>query len=476
MPIAQAIAVVVLVALGSLAWTASAFAGSPPSIESESASHITPTDATLEAQVNPNGAYTGYEFQIDTNSSYNVPRAACPFDLPGYAECDALVTGEPLPPGLIEPSPAYIPASSGGESVSLDLASIGATLQPDTTYHYRVIAGNGGNPIAAGPDRTFTTPSASAPSIESESATNLSEHDATLEAQINPQSLERAALYQFQVVRNSSEYLSKFACPTEGGPAHSSLCLGLDSQASALPFGWTPAAVQDQPASLDLSATGMSLQPDTTYHYRVITARSIITVDNIAWEGPIVYGPDQTFTTPAAGSPSIEGESISKITPTDATLEAQINTEGLESTYNFYLQEAPLCFKANPPCERPSHKPLVLPSGKLNGSLISQSVSADLNSAGVGLSPGEHYEYWVTATNSAGTTQGRHQEFTASSEPSPSNAQNSGTVSQLSSIQSPPPDKEAGVARRPRTSSTSLSNHRHYKRHRHRAHRARRKR
>jgi hypothetical protein len=134
----------------------------------------------------------------------------------------------------------------------------------------------------------------------------------------------------------------------------------------------------------------------------------------------------------------IESESLSHLTSTDATLEAQINTEGLETTYNFYLQEAPLCFKAIPPCERPQYEPIALPAGKLLGSFVGQSVSVELNSAGVSLSPGEHYEYWVTATSAAGTTTGRAQEFTAPEEkaqplntttPSGTNGNNQGTSS-----------------------------------------------
>ena len=77
--------------------------------------------------------------------------------------------GEPLPAGLVEPKPQYIPACTGEQSVGLDLASIGATLQPGTTYHYRVAVSNGAQGAQA-PDRTFTTPSAGAagivPSIE----------------------------------------------------------------------------------------------------------------------------------------------------------------------------------------------------------------------------------------------------------------------------------------------------------------------
>ncbi|MGH2853925.1 MAG: hypothetical protein ACRDLF_07010 [Solirubrobacteraceae bacterium] len=61
------------------------------------------------------------------------------------------------------------------------------------------------------------------------------------------------------------------------------------------------------------------------------------------------------------------------ITPTDATLEAQINTEGLETTYEFHLQEWPLCFEANPPYERPEYEPLTLAGGKLLGSFVGQS-------------------------------------------------------------------------------------------------------
>jgi hypothetical protein len=83
----------------------------------------------------------------------------CPLELPGYAECESFIIGEPLPPGLLEPSPASIPAGSSTQTVSVELASIGATLEPDTTYHFRVIATNtsdGG--IVYGADERFTTP------------------------------------------------------------------------------------------------------------------------------------------------------------------------------------------------------------------------------------------------------------------------------------------------------------------------------
>lgn len=134
---------------------------SPPSIESESASDVRENDATVEAEINPNGAYTAYEFQIAASSDYNYPHMVCPLSLPGFVQCDAISGDESLPPGLIrEPGQASIPADAGPQSVSLDLADIGATLQPDTTYHYRVIAANiTDGATIVGTDQTFTTSS-----------------------------------------------------------------------------------------------------------------------------------------------------------------------------------------------------------------------------------------------------------------------------------------------------------------------------
>jgi hypothetical protein len=204
--------------------------------------------------------------------------------LPGSAQCEAIRAGEPLPAGLVEPEPQYIPAGSGVQSVSLDLASIGAVLQPGTTYHYRVIASSGGAPTVQGPDQTFTTPPAG-PFIVSESASHIAEHDATLEAQINPNGLESA--YEFQIDTNGSYNYTKPVCPLGE-------CEAI-SVGEPLPAGlvepqpqYIPAGSGDQTVSLDLASIGAVLQPGTIYHYHVIAANN---------GGPTVDGPDQTFTT-----------------------------------------------------------------------------------------------------------------------------------------------------------------------------------
>jgi hypothetical protein len=152
-------AIIEFVAVSCLAFSGSALASSAPSINGTSASNITEHDATLEAEINPNGLVAAYEFEIDTNGSYNYTKSACPLD-----SCLAINAGEPLPAGLVEPQPEEISAGSGDRSVSLDLAKIGTTLQAATTYHYRVLAANGSSPTVEGPDETFTTTTQLTPS------------------------------------------------------------------------------------------------------------------------------------------------------------------------------------------------------------------------------------------------------------------------------------------------------------------------
>ncbi len=196
---------------------------------------------------------------------------------------------------------------------------------------------------------------------------------------------------------------------------------------------------------MDIAKAWHKLSPNSSYIYSVSATNS-----NWAYEGS-AYGANKVFKTLPASPPSIEGESVSHITQTDATLEAQINTEGLETSYEFHLLSAPACLEANPPCEPPQYI-FPLPGGKLLGSFVGQSVSVDLNSEGVSLSKGSRYEYWLTATSAAGTTEGLHQAFTKPSDPPLPNTQTSGTGGQLPAIQSP--------------RSASPSHHQRHRRHR----------
>ncbi len=153
----------------------------------------------------------------------------------------------------------------------------------------------------------------------------------------------------------------------------------------------------------------MTLKPGTTYHYRVLAATATVTEDTLEWEGPTAYGPDQTFTTPSTpptgAAPVIDSVSVSHLTPTDATLEAQINTEGLPAMYDFLMSYSP-CAR----CEGVATFEIPLPFGLLDGSFVDQSVSLDLGSAGVTLRPGGVYGYSLTAVGS-GVTEAKWQTF-----------------------------------------------------------------
>lgn len=272
--------------------------------------------------------------------------------------------------------------------------------------------------IATLPASATSTP----PSIDSESATGISPNSATLEALINPQSTEQGAYYQFQLAEDPSEFAPEFTCPTEGFPAHSSLCLGITAEEGALPIEATSAGTTDQAVNLDLESVGASLEPGTTYYYRVIAARIAPSEDTIDWEEPTVFGESKSFATSSGAPPTIETQSVSNLTSSDATLEATINPGGLETTYEFLLWES----ACGPECE--SIVDIPLPSATLPASSAGEEVSLDLNSAGVTLNPGAEYGYSVTASNGVGNDESEPEIFYAPTEGAPTIVSESATA------------------------------------------------
>jgi len=360
-----------------LAWglpAAAQASSSPPSIGNEFVSHITEHDATLEAYIDPNGLKTTYQFHLESGC------------LAGA--CLAIAT-YPLPSG-------EIPASAGApDQVVLDLNSAGVTLHPDTEYRYSVEATSSAG-TTEGPSHLFTTAPASTPSVESASVSNITPADATIQAQINPEGLETT--YEVSVETVACSMMR----PQGPGPDYS-----CEATPNGQIVGTIPAGFSTQTVSVDIAKAWQKLKPSTWYVFYV----SVANMDGNSGGPP---GATNQFETAAAPPPVIEGESLSHLTSTDATLEAQINTEGLETTYDFYLQGPVFpCLEAEPPCMVEEPAAVALPAGTLIGSFVGQSVSADLNSAGISLNPGAHYRYWVTATSAVGVTQGTVQHFVA---------------------------------------------------------------
>jgi hypothetical protein len=109
----------------------------PVSVDSSSASHITATSATLEAELNPHGLPTTYRFEYDT-----VP----------YTEGES-------PHGTATP----LGSAGEGEVDVLRSAQVQG-LEAGTVYHFRVVAENELG-TTEGPNRTFATQSALASAL-----------------------------------------------------------------------------------------------------------------------------------------------------------------------------------------------------------------------------------------------------------------------------------------------------------------------
>ena len=350
------------VALSVAVLPAASLAASSPSIEWTNAWNLTPTDATVGAGINPQGLSAGafYQFQLVKSTSEYLPEMFCSEGGVVQPVGQGCGGNWGTPPEVI-PLGGKVEGSKG-QQVSLDLAGAGVTLTPGTTYHYRVLSAKalaeeeGGifweHPSVIGPDQTFTTPLASAPSIESESTSSVTPTAATLDATVNSEDLPQGAFYQFQIVKSTSEYLPELACPEPSLQLNSddgcnSPDVGLQPTPGALPIGFIAKGAEGQSVGQSLAAAGITLQPGTTYHYRVLAVKKVQSEDGINWEGPTVAGPDHTFTTTTP--PVIDSVSLSHLTPTDATLEATIDTEGPRRPTNSRC--GPPCSKHGTGCE-----------------------------------------------------------------------------------------------------------------------------
>ncbi|HTU78725.1 MAG TPA: S53 family peptidase [Solirubrobacteraceae bacterium] len=153
---------------------------------------------------------------------------------------------------------------------------------------------------------------------------------------------------------------------------------------------------------VEVSANVVELSPATTYHFRIV-ARNALAAST---------GEDASFRTPAP--PVIVGESASGITQDDATLQAQVDPEGLASAYEIVLED---------PCAPPMEciGDVVVARGSIAAGTADEAVSVDLASseAHVNLEPNTTYTYWVAASNAAGPSEGKHQEFKTLAETPP---------------------------------------------------------
>jgi hypothetical protein len=253
----------------------------PPKIDGESASGVTPFEATLEAQLNANNQQTTYSFQYATAAS-----------------------GETLEGTITTLAGASaLPAAFGDQLASV---STGAVLTPATHYFYRVIAENAAHEKVEGKVEELTTLTAEQPNVDSQGIAGLTAVDATLEAQVNPN--YQATTYAFEYA-TSEAAIGTSAATTLAG-------------ASSLPAGFG-----DQSASVGLAS---SLQPNTTYFYRVLAKNAT---------GTTFGSTIESFTTLIASS--VTTAAAQELTGSSAVLSGTVNAQGVVTSYHYaYIDQA----------------------------------------------------------------------------------------------------------------------------------------
>ncbi len=140
--------------------------------------------------------------------------------------------------------------------------------------------------------------------------------------------------------------------------------------------------------SVQVGAALSGLEPSTVYHYRLVAA-------NANGEN---QGQDETFTTP--GLVKIDGQFVADVTSRSATLEAQINPGGADTSYRFEYGATTLYGTVLP-----------VPEGNAGAGLSDVTENVHVQ----GLEPSTLYDFRVVATNSIGMAE-VHGSFTTQPE------------------------------------------------------------
>src|SRR5262245_25953527 len=173
----------------------------PPFVQSESATDVTPSSATLHATIVPFGFDTTCVFQYVDDAT---------FQASGYTTATSV---------------ACVHADLGSSFTVVPASASVSGLASTTIYHFRVVATNSAG-TTNGADKTFQT--AGAPAVVSESASNITDTTATLNATIIPSGFDTTC--QFQYVDDAAFQASGYTTATSVDCSPSDLGSSFDPQ------------------------------------------------------------------------------------------------------------------------------------------------------------------------------------------------------------------------------------------------------
>jgi hypothetical protein len=309
------------------------FTVNPTVVSTGAATEVEHNSARLNGTEDPENLATTYHFEYGTSPEYGDESAS--------GELSAVEAGE---------KPVGIPISG---------------LSPSTTYHYRIVAVNS-NGTSVGVDRSFTTLPA-VKGVSTEAATQIHRSDATLHGTLDPDGLQSTYYFEWGKTRR---YGSVSAPPP-----------GTDAGTTT-------------PGEVSFSALAGGLQPESTYHFRIVAVNS----------RGATYGEDRIFTTEKAVKDLSTGPATD-IGTSVATLNGSLDPDGYATTFYFQWGKTTSYGHNTPP-----------PPGEDVGTTApgSHAVSRMLEN----LEPGTTYHFRIVASNSFGTTVGQDQSFQTPQPPS----------------------------------------------------------
>ncbi len=290
-----------------------------PVVTTNPATKVAAFSATLNGSVNPRGATTMVNFQYGLTTAYG--------------------SNTPM-------------QTQNGNTVRAVSASV-AGLLANRTYHFRIVAHNNGG-TSFGPDRIFTTLTATGPAVVTTNpATLIASFSATLNGSLNPHGLTTTVSFQY---------------------------------GTTIAYGsTTPMQTQTGSTYRDIAANISGLSPNTVYHFRIVATNSAGTR----------FGGDRTFTTlGVTGPPVATTNPATFIASFSAMLNALLDPHGLTTSVHFEYGTTP------------SYGLTTAPQNRTGNTF--QAVGANVT----GLTANTLYHFRVVASNGAGTTMGSDRTFT----------------------------------------------------------------